>query len=53
MAKLTIEISFKKIIEICPLGLLYFSIHRVKIGKKWGRYLIIIADNLDMKMCWL
>lgn len=53
LESLSIKISLKKIVEVCPLGLLYFSIHRVKIGEKWGRLMIILADSLDYKLWWL
>lgn len=46
MAKLTATVSLKKIVGICPLNLIHFSIHRVKIGSKWmSSFLLIIAEN--------
>jgi len=47
------KFSLKKIVEICPFGLFHFSIHRMRIGKKWGRFLIVFADALDEKIWWL
>ena len=53
MALPTITLSLKKIINICPLGLFHFSIHRVKIDNKWGRFMVILADALDYKVWWI
>lgn len=53
MALLTISLSLKKIMNICPLNLFLFSIYRVKIGRKWGRFLIIFADHLTQKFWWI
>lgn len=49
----TVEISLKKIMSICPLNLFLFSIYRIKIGQKWGKFMVIFADALDYKLWWL
>jgi hypothetical protein len=48
-----VTISLKKIISISPLSLFYFSIHRIKVGNKWGKFLIIVADNVGYKGWWI
>jgi len=53
MVELLTPISLKEIVKICPLNLFYFSIHRIKVGNKWGKFLIIIADALDIKLWYL
>ena len=50
---LSIKISLKKIINICPLNLFHFSIHKIKIGNKWGKFMVIFADALDYKVWWV
>ena len=47
------KFSLETVWEICPLGLFYFGIHRMKIGKKKGRFMIVFADALDSKVWWL
>ena len=39
----TIILKFKKIIEINLPNIFLLLIHRVKIGDKWGKFLIICA----------
>jgi len=53
MAMPIIKISLKEIINICPLGLFHFSIHRVKIGSRFSKFMIILADALDYKAWWV
>ncbi len=50
---LSVTISLKKIISICPLGLFHFSIHKTKIGNRHGRFMVIFADALDYKLWWI
>ena len=53
LASLTITLSMKKLLSICPLNLFLFSIYAVKIGRKWNRILIIFADHLIQKGWWI
>lgn len=53
MVNLTIKLLLKKIVEVCPMNLFYFSVHRVKIGKRWGRFMVVFADHMDIKVWWL
>lgn len=41
LSAMTVSIRMKKIIEISLPNVFLFLIHRIKIGKKWGKFLII------------
>lgn len=47
------KLELKKIVSVCPMNLFHFSIHRLMIGKKRGRFMIVFADALSEKIWWV
>ena len=43
LSDMTVELGLKKIIEIILPNIFLLLIHRVKMGDKWGKFLIIFA----------
>jgi hypothetical protein len=53
VGKIYTTISLKNIITIRPLNLFLFSVRRIKVGERWGRFMIIYADGLIQKFWWI
>ena len=56
---MTVILGLKKIIEINLSNIFLLLIHRVKIGNKWGKFLIICAwlnwdcSETKTKLFWI
>ena len=53
VGKLTVKLSLKKRISINMFNLFLFSIYRMKVGKKWGRHMVILATPSAGKLWWI